>query len=156
IARLTGDNEALRHSMETLQESMADVVLALDDVGWRPLGANEDANEIKLDTIKNVAQTTRGLVAINPLIKRGVAVRTPFIWGEGVRFLGLDEKDPLLTDPANKKFHFSPQAYAELEACMATDGQIFTLITKPGTGRRRLTMDGKAGVAKITRVPMSE
>lgn len=156
IARLRGENDALQHSFETLQESMADVVLALDDVGWRPLGANEDATEIKLDTIKNVAQTTRGLVAINPLIKRGVAVRTTFIWGAGVKFIGIDEKDPLLTDPNNKKFHFSPQAYAELEACMATDGQIFTLITKPGGGRRRLTTDGKASVAKITRIPMGE
>lgn len=156
LARLRGENDALQHSMEVLQESMADVVLALDDVGWRPLGQNEDATEIKLDTIKNVAQTTRGLVAINPLIKRGVAVRTTFIWGEGVKFEGIDENDPILKDSNNKKFLFSPQAYAEIEACMATDGQLFTLITKPGGGRRRLSTDGKSGVAKITRVPMSE
>lgn len=156
IARLRAEKNNLQHSFETLQESMADVVLALDDVGWRPLGAGEDATEIKLDTIKNVAQTTRGLVAINPLIKRGVAVRTTFIWGAGVKFIGIDEKDPLLTDPNNKKFHFSPQAYAELEACMATDGQIFTLITKPAGGRRRLNTDGTTQVAKITRIPMGE
>lgn len=155
IARLQESNTALSNSMEVLQESFADAMLALDDVGWRPLGPNEDATEIRLDTIKNISQTTRGLVAINPLIKRGVAVRTTYIWGEGVKFEGIDEKDPLLTDKNNKKFFFSPQAQAELEAVMATDGNLFTLITKPGGGKRRLTESG-AGVAKLSRVPMRE
>jgi hypothetical protein len=155
IARLQESNTVLSQNLEILQESFADVVLALDDVGWRPLGPSEDATEIKLDTIKNVAQTTRGLVAINPLIKRGVAVRTTYIWGEGVKFEGIDEDDPLLTDKNNKKFFFSPQAQAELEKVMATDGNLFTLITKPGGGRRRLTDTGHS-VAKLTRVPMRE
>lgn len=155
IARLQESNSALSSSMEILQESFADAMLALDDVGWRPLGPAEDAAEIRLDTIKNIAQTTRGLVAINPLIKRGVAVRTTYIWGEGVEFEGIEDNDPLLTDRNNKKFFFSPQAQTELEACMATDGNLFTLITKPGGGRRRLTETG-ASVAKLTRVPMKE
>jgi len=155
IARLQESNNALSSSVEMLQESFADAMLALDDVGWRPLGAEENAAEIRLETVKNIAQTTRGLVAINPMIKRGVAVRTTYIWGEGVKFQGLDEKDPILTDRNNKKFFFSPQAHAELEAVMATDGNLFTLITKPGGGRRRLSDTG-AGVAKLTRVPMRE
>lgn len=152
IARLQEQNSALENSMEILQESFADAMLALDDVGWRPLGGDEDATEIRLETIKTIAQTTRGLVAINPLIKRGVAVRTTYIWGDGVKFEGLSEDDPILTDRTNKKFLFSPQAYAEMEACMATDGQIFTLISK-SRGRRKV---GATGVPKITRVPMRE
>lgn len=152
LARLQEQNSALQNSMEVLQESFADAMLALDDVGWKPLGGDEDATEIRLETIKTIAQTTRGLVAINPLIKRGVAVRTTYIWGDGVRFEGLAEDDPILTDRTNKKFLFSPQAYAEMEACMATDGQIFTLISK-AKGRRRT---GASGVPKITRVPMRE
>lgn len=155
IARLQESNDALSNSVEMLQESFADAMLALDDVGWRPLGPNEDAAEIRLETVKNISQTTRGLVAINPMIKRGVAVRTTYIWGEGVKFQGVDENDPILTDRSNKKFFFSPQAQAELEACMATDGNLFTLITKPGGGRRRMTETGGA-VAKLTRVPMRE
>jgi len=155
IARLQESNTALSSSVEMLQESFADAMLALDDVGWRPLGHEENAAEIRLETVKNIAQTTRGLVAINPMIKRGVAVRTTYIWGEGVKFQGVDEKDPLLTDRSNKKFFFSPQAQTELEMVMATDGNLFTLITKPGGGKRRLTETG-ASVAKLTRVPMKE
>lgn len=152
LARLSEQNNALQNSIEVLQESFADAMLALDDVGWRPLGAEEDASEIRLETIKNISQTTRGLIAVNPLIKRGVAVRTTYIWGEGVKFEGIDENDPILTDRTNKKFLFSPQAYAEMEACMASDGQLFTLISK-AKGRR--TMNA-SGAPKITRVPMKE
>ena len=152
LARLQEQNDVLSNSVEMLENAFADAMLALDDVGWRPLGGDEDATEIRLETIKTISQTTRGLVAINPLIKRGVAVRTTYIWGDGVKFEGLDENDPILTDRTNKKFLFSPQAYAEMEACMATDGQIFTLISK-AKGRRRV---GASGVPKITRVPMKE
>lgn len=152
LASLQEQNNALQNSMEVLQESFADAMLALDDVGWKPLGGDEDATEIRLETIKTISQTTRGLVAINPLIKRGVAVRTTYIWGEGVKFEGVDEDDPILTDRTNKKFLFSPQAFAEMEACMATDGQLFTLISKARA--RRLA--GNSGVPKITRVPMKE
>lgn len=155
IARLQESNTALTHSVEVLQESFADAMLALDDIGWRPLGPTEDAAEIRLDTVKNISQTTRGLVAINPLIKRGIGVRTTYVWGEGVKFQGLEETDPFLTDKANKKFYFSPQAQSELEAVLATDGNLFTLVTKPGGGRRRLSETGTA-VAKVTRVPMKE
>lgn len=130
-------------NMEILQESLADVQLALDDIGWRPLGMDVDANEIPLDTIKNVAQTTRALLTINPLIKRGIAVRTTYIWGQGVKFEGLEATDPILIDPTNQKFIFSPEAQTELEACMATDGNLFVLVTKQPT-------------VKLTRVPMKQ
>jgi hypothetical protein len=153
IARLQEKSGILENSLEVLQENFADAMLRLDDVGWKPLGGDEDATEIRLETIKTIAQTTRGLVAINPLIKRGVAVRTTYIWGEGVKFEGIDENDPLLTSPTNKKFLFSPQAYAEIENAMATEGNLFVQVSKAGNGRRRL---GDDSTPKITRIPMRE
>lgn len=153
IARLQEKSSVLENSLEVLQENFADAMLRLDDVGWKPLGGDEDASEIRLETIKTIAQTTRGLVAVNPLIKRGVAVRTTYIWGEGVKFEGIDENDPLLTSATNKKFLFSPQAYAEIENAMATEGNLFVQVTKAGSGRRRL---GGDSTPKITRIPMRE
>ena len=153
LAQLREQHSALENSMEILKESFADAMLALDDVGWKPLGGDEDATEIRLETLKTIAQTTRGLVAINPLIKRGVAVRTTYIWGSGVKFVGLDESDPLLTDRTNKKFFFSPQAFSELEAVMATDGNLFALISK---GKARRSLESSGAGFKMTRVPMGE
>jgi hypothetical protein len=152
LARLQEQNTVLSNSLEVLQESFADAMLAMDDVGWKPLGGDEDATEIRLETMKTIAQTTRGLVAVNPLIKRGVAVRTTYIWGAGVKFEGIDEEDPILTDRTNKKFIFSPQAFAELEAVMATDGNLFVLISKAKARRSVLS----SGVPKLTRIPMGE
>ena len=152
LTNLQEQNNALQNSMEVLQESFTDAMLALDDVGWKPLGGDEDATEIRLETMKTIAQTTRGLVAVNPLIKRGVAVRTTYIWGAGVKFEGIAEDDPILTDRTNKKFIFSPQAFAELEAVMATDGNLFVLISK-GKARRSVI---SSGVPKMTRIPMGE
>lgn len=153
IARLQEKSSVLENSLEILQENFADAMLRLDDVGWKPLGGDEDATEIRLETIKTIAQTTRGLVAINPLIKRGVAVRTTYIWGEGVKFEGIDEDDPILTSPTNKKFLFSPQAWGEIENAMATEGNLFVQVSKAGNGRRRL---GGDSTPKITRIPMRE
>jgi len=120
--------------IEDLQESLADVVLALDNVGTRPLGEDVDASEIPLDTVKNNIQMTRGLLAINPLIKRGAAVRASYVWGDGYTFEGIEEDNPILKDAKNKKWIFSPQANIEMEKCLFTDGNIFVLLTK-GNGR---------------------
>src|SRR6266566_1055757 len=79
-------NSALTNGMEILQENMADVVLALDNQGWNPLGEDLDMTEIPLQTIKKTSRTTRALLVINPLIKRGLSVRKAYIWGGGVEF----------------------------------------------------------------------
>ena len=134
--------------IERLEESLANVVLAIDDIGWRPLGEDVDASEIPLNTVKEAVQTTRGLLAVNPLIRRAVAVRTSYIWGQGWTFEGIDENDPTLTNVKNRKWVFSEQAVSELEACVATDGNLFSLLTK---GRTRAKANGK-----IERIPMKQ
>lgn len=134
--------------IERLEESLANVVLAIDDIGWRPLGQDVDATEIPLDTIKDSAQTTRGLLTLNPLIKRAIAVRTSYVHGQGHTLEGIDEKDPLLTNVKNRKWIFSDQAIGELEAALGTDGNIFTLMTR---GRTRAK-----GKGTVERIPMSQ
>lgn len=145
--RLLEHTAQLELTVETLQESIADVVLKLDDVGWRPLGEDVDATEIPLTTMKNVSQTTRGLLSINPLIKRGMGFRVSYIHGPGVKFTGVQENHALVTDPTNDKFFFGSQAKEEMEMALGTDGNLFLLLQK-GKGRR--------GVGKITRVPMKQ
>ena len=134
--------------IEQLEESLANVVLAIDDLGWRPLGEDVDATEIPLDSVKDVAQTTRGLLALNPLIRRAIAVRTSYIWGQGYHFEGIEETDPILTNVKNRKWVFSEQAVSELEGALGTDGNLFTLLSK---GRTRAKAKGT-----VERVPMKQ
>lgn len=126
-------NTALREGMAILEESMADVVLALDNQGWNPLGEDLDMTEIPLQTIKKTSRTTRALLVINPLIKRGLSVRKAYIWGGGVEFKGLDMKDDFIKSPNMQKYLISPKACGEMEDCLGTDGNFFILASKGGT-----------------------
>lgn len=134
--------------IERLQESLADIVLAIDDRGWKPLGDDTDVNEIPLKSVKDTALITRGLLVANPIIKRGIAVRTSYVHGQGCIFEGLSDNEALIKNVKNYKWFFSDQAKAENEALLSTDGNMFTLMTR-GRGR------GK-GNGTLERVPMSQ
>lgn len=140
-------NEALAEKVTDLAESLADVQLALDNIGWKPLGEDADMNELPLSTIKNHTQVTRALAVINPLIKRGIAVRTAYIWGNGIKLEGLENHAEFVKNPVNQKYLLSDKAQQELESCLATDGNFFLLVTKPGS---------KSKTGALARVPMRQ
>lgn len=133
LAEARAENQVLANGLEIVQENMADVVLALDNQGWNPMGEDLDMSEVPLSTIKKTSRTTRSLVVINPLAKRGVSVRTAYIWGNGVEFKGLDLKDTFIKSANMQKYLLSPKACSEMESCLATDGNFFLLVSKGGT-----------------------
>lgn len=146
LAEVRADNVALASSLEILQENMADIVMAMDNQGWNPLGEELDMSEIPLFTIKKTARTTRALAVINPLITRGLSVRNAYIWGGGITFDGMDEKDPFFKSTNGQKYFFSVSARTELEKCLGTDGNFFLLVTKAGTYSK--------GSHKVQRIPL--
>lgn len=148
----------LSNTVDLLESRLADMQLALDDIGWNPLGMELDQNELPLTTITEVSDTTRALVAINPLVKRGVSVRTSYIWGNGINFEGVDENNRVFQHPLNKKFLFTAEAHAEMEKCLATDGNFFFLAkgSLKGNTRGRRSATPRAGDATGMRVPMKQ
>lgn len=146
LEEVQNENRWLAANNELLQENMADVIMALDNVGQRLIGEDFTSDEVPLDTVRNKAKTTRALVALNPLAKRGVAVRSAYIWGGGVEYIGLSETDPFFLHPGNQKFFLSAQAHGEAEVSLATDGNRFLLVTK--------ARGGKPG--RIARVPAKQ
>lgn len=121
-------NEEVRYLGERVQEVEEDLLKisdAFDGVGWSPLPGDE-AREIPLKTVKNIAGIARAMNAMNPFVKRGVNARISYIWGKGVMFDGIESvKDKFA---ANRLKMFSPQAYEELERVLATDGNAFTAL----------------------------
>ena len=140
-------NKALATQVNDLAESLADVQMALDNIGWRPLGEDADMNELPLSAIKGYTQVTRALAVINPLIKRGIAVRTAYIWGNGIKLDGLEKHPEFVKSAVNQKYLLSDKAWQELESCLATDGNFFLLVTKPGA---------KSTNGAVARVPMRQ
>ncbi|NGZ99640.1 hypothetical protein G5V59_02585 [Nocardioides sp. W3-2-3] len=82
----------------------------------------------------------------SPLIKRGVQVRTGYVWGQGVTIQArAGEKDDqdvnavvqaFLDDPSNQRALASAEAHVQCERTLATEGNWFlTFFPDPTTGR---------------------
>lgn len=123
------------HRVERLKESiMGEVTLAIDNLGWAPLsGGDRNDTGLRLESVKQSSDLNQALITVNPLVKRGVAVRISYIWGSGVE-LGASE-----TRQANRSLRrsmASVQAQFELERSLAADGNLFVEVTTSGTQRR--------------------
>lgn len=122
---LTEEVGYLRGEIAEIQEDLLKISDAFDNVGWSPL-PGEEAKELSLKTVKQIASVARAMNAVNPFVKRGVNARISYVWGRGVKFDGVEGiKDQFST---NRSKMFSPQAYEELERVLATDGNAFTAL----------------------------
>jgi hypothetical protein len=115
--------------------------LALEDIGWRPLmGLSDGANSFTLDTLHRASELCRAVATVNPLVERGLKVRTGYIWGSGVSVVPRD----FLTGPGRPRtVNLQPElpegieetltstlAQLELESSAATDGNLFFLVDR--------------------------
>lgn len=83
----------------------------------------------------------------NPLVKRGLSLRSSYVWGQGVeiaaRANGSEPNeqdvqavvDAFLNDPGNQRAFTGPEARDQLEHALGTEGEVFAaLFTRPLTG----------------------
>lgn len=153
---LMGVISTLQHRNEELLDelheshSMSQVQLAIDDLGWRPLGnISGSPDELNLDKIKEISDLCRALVTVNPLVKRGVAIRSGYIWGRGVEISNQGNivgrpSSTLTLPPAIMDIFGTTVSQLELERTAAADGNMFFLLDTRGSNRR------------IDRVPLSQ
>jgi hypothetical protein len=142
-------SEQLRTEQESnlmLQETVADLQLALEDTGWRKLaqGVQQEFTEQGRRQIRHLCRT---MAISNPLIKRGLTIRIGYIWGQGVEVTArVDDADEAVVvdvnqligdfDSDNESSLTGSQACEELERAQGTDGEVFlALFTSPLTGR---------------------
>lgn len=139
-----------RGNNELLQESIAELQLAAEDAGWVRMVAYGQ-QEFTRAGLTQITAICRIMALKNPLIKRGLAVRQTYVWGQGVqisaRATGSNLRNPgeqdvnsvlqaFLDDDANQRAFSGHQARLELEQALGTDGNVFlSLWTKPRTGR---------------------
>lgn len=120
--------------LSDLKESMSEVQLAIDDIGWQPLGGQaEGIHEIPLIKLKRLSELCRALTTVNPLVKNGVGIRTSWIWGDGVKISvssstrGRPRSSDTELPKSLRRVFGSTQAQMELERSLAADGQLFFL-----------------------------
>jgi hypothetical protein len=141
--------EVAESEVVRLSESIADLELAHDDIGWARIDVAAD-REFSRDGLTRIARHSRLMVLANPLVRRAVALRTAYIWGDGVeiaaRATGDSDENPteqdvnavvqaFLDDASTKKVLTGALAQQLNEKTLATDGMIFlALVTNPRLG----------------------
>lgn len=141
-----GLQEELRAEQETtliLREAMVDLELALEDTGWRRL-SHGVKDEFSLEGRRKIREMCRLMAVSNPLMKRGIQVRTSYIWGQGVEISARAGEDAAQDVNAvvqlfledNLKSLTGSQSQEELERALGTDGDVYlACFTNPLTGR---------------------
>ncbi|MFC6080932.1 hypothetical protein [Sphaerisporangium aureirubrum] len=151
-AELAEVKRAYRLTVEHLQESVAGLEARAYEPGWQLMTAHAE-QEFTRAGLKQISSVNRVMAIKNPLIKRGIALRTAYVWGQGVqvsaraagkksgpRRRGQQDVNSVIQafmdDPGNRRVLFSQQAHEDLERALGTDGNLFFAgFTNPRTGR---------------------
>jgi hypothetical protein len=141
--------DAERNNVELLQETISRLELAVEDVGWQRLVAQAE-REFTREGLRQITAVCQLMALANPLVKRGLMLRSVYVWGQGVEISarangkrGRDREQDVnsviqrfLDDPSNRRAMFGAEAQQRLERALGTDGNLFlALWTRPASGR---------------------
>jgi hypothetical protein len=143
--QLADELRAAQEMNLALEESLVDAQLALDDRGWRAI-RDDGRGSFTREGLLAASGTARVMAVVNPLIRRGLALRTSYVWGQGVAVVARQEDEgeqdvnaivqAFLDDESNQAALTSGTAREQKERALGTDGNVFlALFTTPTTGR---------------------
>lgn len=141
---------AERATSAHLAESVANLERALFDPGWVRLTALAE-QEFSVDGLRQLRAICRLYAIKNPLINRGLGLRSAYVHGQGVEITARaqgkrrGEQDvqavinSFLDDPGNQQALTSTEAVDQLEHALGTEGELFiSCWTRPLTGAVRV------------------
>lgn len=129
---------------ELLQERIAELELALDDVGYERIGDSNFDKQFTKASIDKIAAMARVYWLKNPLIKRAVATQANYVFGQGVDVVAADEDvqtvvDAFMEDSKNRTELTGEQAMLTKETeLQVTSNLFFTFFTDPLNGATRV------------------
>lgn len=129
---------------ELLQERIAELELALDDVGYERIGDSNFDKQFTKASIDKIAAMARIYWLKNPLVKRAVATQANYVFGQGVDVVAADEDvqtvvDAFMEDSKNRAELTGEQAMLTKETeLQVTSNLFFTFFTDPLNGATRV------------------
>ena len=129
---------------ELLQERIAELELALDDVGYERIGDSNFDKHFTKASIDKIAAMARVYWLKNPLVKRAVATQANYVFGQGVDVVAVDEDvqtvvDAFMEDSKNRAELTGEQAMLTKETeLQVTSNLFFTFFTDPLNGATRV------------------
>lgn len=140
---------------ELLQERIAELELALDDVGYERIGDSNFDKQFTKASIDKIAAMARVYWLKNPLVKRAVATQANYVFGQGVDVVAADEDvqtvvDAFMDDSKNRAELTGEQAMLTKETeLQVTSNLFFTFFTDPLNGATRVRT---IPLSEITRI----
>lgn len=140
---------------ELLQERIAELELALDDVGYERIGDSNFDKQFTKASIDKIAAMARVYWLKNPLVKRAVATQANYVFGQGVDVVAADEDvqtvvDAFMEDSKNRAELTGEQAMLTKETeLQVTSNLFFTFFTDPLNGATRIRT---IPLSEITRI----
>lgn len=140
-----GDAEVagLRHAVEVYESRIMQLEQALLEPGWLRMAATAEL-EFTREGLGNIARLCRLMAIKNPLLRRASALKTYYVFGQGVE---ISAEDPdvaevvteFVDDPKNQQVLFGHDARGTKEKALHTDANVFVAcFTHPRTGRVQL------------------
>lgn len=129
---------------ELLQERIAELELALDDIGYEPLGSVDFDKQFSKAAINKIAAMARVYWLKNPLIKRSVFTQASYVFGQGMDVTANDEDvqdiiNEFLDDSRNRAELTGEQSMlakeSELQVCA---NLFFVFFSDPANGATRV------------------
>lgn len=116
---------------ESLDRSMA--MLKQEDIGWllQTGGTLRDQGGPTLEQLHRFSDIATEMVVANPLIKRGVGLRTSYVWSKEPTYSNFTtggKRGPksaearFFTNPINRANAFGDEAHPQMETAVATEG----------------------------------
>lgn len=136
---LKGVVDALEMKLERFEESyLGQIALEIDNIGWKPLGSVQGTDTgLPLQHLKDQAELGMAMATANPLVKRGIAVRTSYIWGQGVK---LDYPDTAPYARTLRRVLGKTLAQFEVERTLAATGNLFFEVRGDGARGQRVRL----------------
>lgn len=128
LAALQEALETSENNFELLQERLAELELAKDDIGWIRIG--ETGTELSRESITLAAHAARMSYLKNPLISRAVKIQAAYTFGQGVEIQARDDEvdevvQAFIDHPRNQQEIFSHQARIQRDVELCLDGNLF-------------------------------
>lgn len=141
--------ESQAYDIETLQETIAALELAMEDSGWQRLG--DEGREFSADARKRIRALSRLMVLKNPIVKRGVAVQMFYVFAQGMTVKAVEPAidqvlQSFLDDEKNQAELTSHLARMAKEKELQTDGDLFFIFFP----------DARTGQVRVRTIPPEE
>lgn len=157
LTELRQEISQLEHRNEQLMESFGDddaftrvsesaafdkISLAIDDIGWQPLGMPGGEHPMTLQTIRQASDACQALSVVNPMVKNGLQIQNAYIWGHGVKVL---PDNATWVTPSMRRVIGTPQAQTEINNTLRCSGNLFFLIDPARGIVQRIPMEQISG-----------